>query len=241
MKKYILCAIAFFLSSFVFGQWNVGARAGLNFSTLSGSDYWGETDHGWIVGRIIGVVATYSLNDQLAIIGEINNITSGGSFKYDYLGEGRAMDSDEGQWKEIYNNIQIPVMVKYTVGDDIQFYGEIGPYFSYTFSGKYKDKIEAVNYDDKGKIKFVKDYPDDPAENTWYLEKEYFRQCDVGLNIGVGAQRELWKGSISVDFRFGLGFLDFNKFPDDDKPNDYKPYKNRNIALSIAYILPVGE
>jgi hypothetical protein len=242
MKKFTLVAIALFFSSLLFSQWHFGPRLGLNFSTLSGEGYWGETDHGWIVGRIIGGVATYNLDDHLSLVGEINHITSGGNFKYDYYEESRSMNSNEGQWKEIYSNVQVPIMVKYTIGEDIQFYGEIGPYYSFTFAGRYKDQIEAVNYEDKGKIKYVKEYPDDPQDNTWYLTKEYYRRCDLGMNFGVGAQRELGKGLISVDFRFGLGFLDFNKFPDDeDKPNDYKPYKNRNMALSVAYTFPVGD
>ncbi|HEY9115868.1 MAG TPA: porin family protein [Bacteroidales bacterium] len=242
MKRFTLLAVAFFLSSFLMAQWQFGPRLGMNFSTLSGEGYWGETDHGWIVGRIIGGVVTYSLDDHLSLVGEINHITSGGKFNYNYYDEeSRSLAANEGQWKEIYSNVQLPIMVKYTIGDNIQFYGEIGPYFNFSLAGRYKDQIEEIDWEEKGKIRFVNEYPDDPAEDTWYIDTEYYRRCDVGMNFGVGAQRELGKGFIALDLRFGLGFLDCNKFPDNDQPDDYKPYKNRNIALSVAYMFPCNK
>jgi|GEM_PF-2265228 len=243
MKKFTLLFLLVILFTFSHAQWQFGPRLGLNFSTMTGEGYWDNTSNGWITGRIIGGVATYSLDNHLALVGELNHITSGGKFKYNYYEEGgeRSLAADEGQWKELYSNVQIPIMVKYTFGDKIQFYGELGPYFNYTFCGRYKDQIDAINWEEKGKIKFVKDWPDDPADNTWYLEKDYYRRCDVGMNFGIGAQRELGNGFIALDFRFGLGFLDFNKWPDNDQPDGYKPYKNRNIALSVAYMFPVDK
>jgi hypothetical protein len=242
MKKFTLLFSLVILFSFSNAQWQFGPRIGLNFSTMTGEKGWNNTSNGWITGRIIGGVATYSLDDHLALVGEINHITSGGKFNYDYNNdEARSLNSDEGQWKEIYNNVQVPIMVKYTFGDKIQFYGELGPYFNFTFGGRYKDQIESINWEEKGKIKFVNEYPDTEEDNVWYLKKEYYRRFDVGMNFGVGAQRELGKGFIALDLRFGLGFLDFNKWPDNDQPDGYKPYKNRNIALSLAYMFPVGE
>lgn len=242
MKRFTLLTVAFFLSSFLMAQWQFGPRLGMNFSTVSGENGWGETDHGWIVGRIIGGVATYSLDEHLALVGEINHLTSGGKFNYNYSDEeDRSLAANDGQWKEIYSNVQIPIMVKYTFGEKIQFYGELGPYFNFSFAGKYKDQIEAIDWEEKGNIRFVKDYPDDPEDYTWYLQKEYYRRCDVGMNFGIGAQKELGKGFIALDLRFGLGFMDFNKFPDNDQPEGYKPYKNRNIALSVAYMFPVDK
>ena len=137
----------------------IWAQVGLNFSTMTGEKGWNNTSNGWITGRIIGGVATYSLNDNLALVGEINHITSGGKFNYDYSEDVRSLASDEGQWRELYNNVQVPIMVKYTFGDKIQFYGELGPYFNFTFAGRYKDQIESISWEEKGKIKFVKDYP----------------------------------------------------------------------------------
>jgi hypothetical protein len=239
MRKITLLFSLLFLFSFTYAQWEFGPRIGPNFSTVSGENAWNETDHGWITGRIIGGVAIYHLDDHLALVGEINHITTGGKFNYNY-DESRS-EGNNGQWREIYSNVQVPVMVKYTFGEKIQFYGEIGPYFSRAFCGRYKDKNESAGTEEKGKIKFVKEYPDDPDDDTWYLETDYFRRCDVGVNFGVGAQRELGKGFIALDLRFGLGFLDSNKWPDNDQPDGYNPYKNRNIALSVAYMWPVDK
>lgn len=242
MKKIALLSFVLFTSSFLFAQWQFGPRIGPNFSTLSGENFWDNTSNGWIAGRIVGGVAVYNLDEHLALVGEINHITSGGKFTYEVYEDGGRAISDygyEGKWWEIYSNVQIPVMFKYTFGDKIQFYGEVGPYFTYSFCERYKDQIDDLDWEEKGKIKFVKEWPDDPEDEVWYVETKYYRRYDVGVNFGIGAQRELGNGFIALDLRFGLGLLDFNKWEEnEEKPDGYKPYKKQEhcciSSLSVA-------
>jgi len=48
---------------------------------------------------------------------------------------------------------------------------------------------------------------------------------------------------VALDLRFGLGFLDRNKWDDRvfSKPDNYKPYANRTISLNLAYTRAVGK
>lgn len=242
MKKLFLSIISLLVVTSGFAQFSVGPRIGVNFSTVSGKDYWsGDFKHKWITGLVVGVVGEYPFSDMISLDAEILYITSGGKYIYK-LDEGeRAVGNDEGYWKETYGNLQIPILAKFNFGNDIQFYGNLGPYFSLILCGKYKEEIEAYNYSQKGKIKYKKE-PDNYNGDDWYFDPKYYHTYDIGLYIGGGAKKQLGPGVLSFDARFGLGFIDWNKFENkDDKPDDYKAYKNRNISVSFAYTIDFGS
>lgn len=239
MKKITILFACIIFASYSFGQWSVGPRLGVNFSTVSGENYWGETKHKWITGFVVGAVGEYALTDLISLDAELLYITSGAKYLYDVDEESRA--TVEGYWKESYGNLQIPILVKATIGDDIRFYGNAGPYFSLIIHGKYKDKVEDYNYERSGKIKF-KERPDNYDGDDWYLDPDEYNKYDIGIYIGAGAEKKLGPGVLVFDARFGLGFIDSNKFEDkNDKPDDYKAYKNRNISLTLAYMFGFGK
>jgi len=247
MKKITLLSVAIFMSSFLFAQWEVGPRIGVNFSTISGK--WSTNDdaqHKWITGIVAGGFANYTVNEMFSVNGELLFINSGGKTIYNVYEDARSLNATEGYTIEKYNNLEIPVLFRFNFGDEIQFYAEVGPYFAYNLGGKYTIEIEAYNYNQEGKIKFG-NAPDGYTGDDWYLTKEDYRRCDFGMYYGIGAQRKLGPGNISFDFRFGHGFIDtYNWSGVDDegneyeKPEGYKPYKNRNISLSFGYSIPLG-
>jgi hypothetical protein len=242
MKKSILILISLLIVTTGFAQFSVGPRIGVNFSTVSGKDFWGgDYKHKWITGLVVGAVGEYPFSDMISLDAEILYITSGAKYIYK-LDEGdRAVGQDEGYWKETYGNLQIPILAKFNFGDEIQFYGNLGPYFSLVLCGKYKDVVDVYNYEQKGKIKF-KDEPDNYEGDDWYLNSDNYHTYDIGMYIGAGAKKQLGPGVLSFDARFGLGFIDWNKFKNkDDKPNDYKAYHNRNISISFAYTIDFGD
>lgn len=237
MKKLIIFLITLFIMSSAFAQFSVGPRIGVNFSTVSGKDFWnGDYKHKWITGVVAGVVGEYAFTDMISLDAEILYITSGAKYIYK-IGDARAVGEDEGYWKETYGNLQIPILARFNFGNDIQFYGNLGPYFSLILCGKYKDVVEAYSYEQKGKIKFKKE-PDNYNGDDWYLDPKEYNKYDIGLYFGAGAKKQVGPGVLSFDARFGLGFIDYNKFENkDDKPDGYKGYKNRNISLSFAYTI----
>lgn len=242
MKKILLISIIMFSIITVFAQspWWFGGHLGVNFNTVTGQ-YNNDDDikHTFITTPTFGAIAMYSVNDMISVITEINIAKSGATYKYDYNDETRNFsEAVDVKYKECYTILQIPVLAKFTFGEDWQYFGYGGFYWSYILGGKYKAESENGNFD--GKIKFG-DYPDNYNGDDMYLDKDYNRRTDIGLNIGGGVQKELGPGVIAADLRFGFGFLDSNKWPDDDKPDDYKAYRNFVIGLNISYLINLGR
>ena len=60
--------------------------------------------------------------------------------------------------------------------------------------------------------------------------------------FGGGVQKQLGPGKLAFDLRFGLGLIDTHQFPEGQtKPNGYKPYKNRNISMTFAYMFEMNK
>ena len=140
MKKLLSVLIVFLFVIPVFAQWQVGPRLGMNFSTCSGkySEYDTEKS-GWIPGIVVGAVAERPFNDMISGVGEILFITSGAKYTYTYEGEEESR-AEECGYVERYGKIQIPLLAKFTFGEEFQYYGASGPYFGFAICGKTKDK-----------------------------------------------------------------------------------------------------
>jgi hypothetical protein len=192
----------------------------MNLSTCSGkySEY-DEEKSGWIPGLVVGAVAEREFTDMISGVGEIIFITSGAKYTYTY--EGEEMRSEECGYIERYGKIQIPLLAKFTCGEEFQYYGSAGPCMELTICGKYIDK----DSDTKEKI------PSDA-----------YKTFGFGLYFGGGVQKQLGPGTLAFDLRFGLGLTDSYKFPDgQEKPDGYKPYKNRNISMTFAYMFDLEK
>lgn len=242
MKKSTFTLI-FLLIAFVFyGQkpdnpWWVGGRLGVAFNTVSGkySDN-DDNQHKWITTPVFGVVGMYTFTDMIAVTAELNMAKSGALYISQWQDEGG--EEVEGQYRERYTTLQIPITARFTFGDEWRYFGYAGFYWSKILCGKYVDKIPDWDYEESGKIKFG-DEPDNYDGNDWYLDKDYNRRMDVGIVLGVGVQRELGPGILAFDFRFSQGVCDSYKWPDNDKPDGYKPYLNRAITLALMYIIMI--
>jgi len=242
MKKLLFLSTFLFLASTVFSQspWWVGGRLGIGFTTVSGqyvnSD---NAKHCWITSPLFGATGIYTFSDIFSLQAELNMAKSGMLIKSNFdIGPYRATEYDYS-FRERFTTIQIPILAKFTFGKTWQFFAYGGFYWSYILGGKYVLKSDYFK-DQSGKIKYG-DPPDNNDGDDMYLRKDYNRRMDVGFIAGGGIQRQLGPGVLFLDLRFGLGFLDYNKFPDNDKPDEYKPFKNRALNLSMGYIFNLGK
>lgn len=244
MKKLVLFFLALFLASSGFGQWAVGPRLGVNFSTVSGK--WSKDDdskNGWIAGLTFGAIGQYEYTDMISFSGELIFITMGEKTTYDYSEDGKRSTQSEYNFSvsDRCHYILLPLLVRFSFGSNFRFFGFIGPTFSYHIGGHYKFK----NGDDvtKGRYRYNEDKVKD---DDIYLDPEQNRRFDLGMNIGGGVGKKIGPGTLEADLRFGMGFLDRNKFDSkedkqDAKDNGYKGYKNIGICLNFSYMYPLGK
>ena len=237
MKKFFTLSVFLLLALFSFGQYSAGVRLGMNLSTITGK-YSQDDDskRGWVGGLVFGVVDNYEFTDMISLDAELLFSTMGGTFKYTYdEGDGERVqlaDEMEDKSTERFHYLQMPVMAKFTFGTEFKFYGIVGPYFGYALGGHYKD--DQWGNESKGKIKFKKGTN---TSDVHYLDPDYNRRFDLGLNLGGGVSKEIGPGNLEAELRFGMGFLDHYKYDNkDDKPEGYKAFKNICIGITVAYL-----
>ncbi|NOX84456.1 MAG: PorT family protein [Chlorobi bacterium] len=243
MKKLLILFMAVLLFSPGFGQFSVGPRVGVNFATLTGK-YSKDDDSksGWITGLTFGAVGNYEFSDMISLNAELLFVTQGDKTKFN---EGDAKKSSQAQYDytfwERYHYLQLPLLAKFSFGSDFLFYGILGPYFGYKIGGHYKAK--GGDNTIKGRVRFKENKVKD---NDWYDDPDYSRRFDLGMYIGGGVGKEIGPGRLEADLRFGMGFLDTNKFENkDDKQNakddGYKSFRNMNISLTLAYMFDLSK
>lgn len=237
MKKPSIFLIALLICSVTFGQWSVGPRLGVNFSTLTGT--WNSDDDSksrWIGGLAAGIVGSYSFSEKYAVSSELLYIPMGEKTIYSN-GESRSVNEQNYSTRERYNCMQWLIVGKVLFGNgSLSFFAFLGPYLTYKFSGRWKD--ESGN---KGDIKWREDPGRKSSGDILYIDPKYNRRFDMGMYIGGGAGKELGPGKLNLNLRFGFGFLDLNKFDSKEdkqnaKDNGYKPYRSLNISLTLAYM-----
>ncbi len=241
MRKFTLLFVTLVFTFSSFGQWSVGPRLGVNFSTLTGK--WNSNDDSksrWITGPVVGAVGNYSFTDMFSLNAELLYITMGEKTIYTYSEESRALNSQTYWEKEKYHCFQLPILFRADFLTNSLFFAFFGPYFTYKLGGKWKDSDG-----NSGKIK-IQEHESRDDGNTWYLDPDYNRRFDFGIYLGAGAGKKLGPGRLEVDLRYGIGLLDLNKFDDKDdkqnaKDNGYKAYRSMNISLSVAYMFPLGK
>jgi hypothetical protein len=161
-------------------------------------------------------------------VGEVIFLTSGAKYTSSYEEEARSLNST---LIERYGKIQIPLLAKISFVTLVHFYAIAGPYLGFALYGNYIDKGTAATRS-----------VENISSNKEKIPSDAYKAIDFGLYLGGGVQKQLGPGTLAFDLRFGLGLIDTYKFPDgQEKPDGYKPYKNRNISLTFAYMFDLDK
>ena len=143
MKKlFLFTALALFCLTYSSAQVNFGAKAGVNFSDITGPDVDSFT------GRTafhVGVVAEIMVSDMFAVQPELLYSAQGSDYEEDFEGE---TFSGEAQ----IDYLNIPMMAKYYVGEG-GFSVEPGPQVGILMSAKFKE--EGFEEDIKDDLKSI--------------------------------------------------------------------------------------
>jgi hypothetical protein len=240
MKKILLLFLLMLAVPTIRAQFSLGARASFNMAGQSGSmGLWDDSNYRWIYCFNPGIVASYRFSDLFSLQLETNYANTGSKADITITDETGNLLLD-ATMKSLFRSIQIPLLARFSFGNDLRYFGEAGPYFDLIVEGKYKLKYQDEVV--KGTIK-IKEKPDnDTGDNdVIYLDPDMRRKTDLGLYFGAGIEKKAGPGDLVFDVRFGLGFLDIYTIDETDKPQDYKPFRNRMLNVSLAYLFNLGK
>ena len=179
MKKIILL---FALALFTFtanAQVNFGAKAGLNFASMTGDGANG------LDGRTslhFGVTAEIEISDSFSLQPELTYSGQGYSTDYESLDDDG--DPYTGEVVGKVNYLNLPVMAKFYVAESFSL--EFGPQIGFLMSAEAKDT--------------------DPVYGTETMDiKDALKSTDFSLNFGAGYKLE---SGLNFGLRYNLGITD---------------------------------
>ncbi|WP_038028661.1 porin family protein [Thermonema rossianum] len=118
------------------------------------------------------------------------------------------------------NYLEIPVMARAHFGG---FYVGAGPYLGIALGGKAK--IDDGSASIEADLNIGTDEAEDDVKPT-----------DFGMYFGLGYGFEVGSGKLVLDARYGLGLSNIQPGGDSDNFS-----KNRNIAITVGYAIPLGQ
>jgi len=247
MKIFSLLVIVL-LTTPNYGQVSIAPTMGLTYSSrtgwYNGNEASPEQNNKFILGFTGGVAVNIELSKMISLQTEFLWIQKGmitASMYPFFIDFGQNFKG--GDLKIIYNFLEIPLLIKFSFGNDIKYFVETGPYVSYAINGKYK--YEPYSYFDgtesSGKINF-EEFTFENIQDGRPHDPKYFNQLDVGIYIGGGIGKKVGPGTLLIDLRYGFGFIDYYKIENFRYvPEGYRPFYNRNFNLTFAYFISLGK
>ncbi|MBI9039206.1 MAG: PorT family protein [Bacteroidales bacterium] len=202
-------------SSLIFGQTNkfeVGLEMGPSLKSLYGND---ALANDVSIGFLGGLTFQYNFSKLVSIRTNISFERKGLTTK------SIAIDVNGNVIGEIkfhsnFDYLSVPLLCRFTIGKEINFFANAGPYLSYLI--KQQDKSNAIG-----------EYPETKIDNT-----HNFKRLDFGLTYGLGMIfpiRE--KLLLSAEIRNNIGLSNISSLP---LVNDGSIKTNSIIILiGIAY------
>ena len=230
MKVKKLFILFFFLSGVILSQEknSLGINSGITYSDFRGNNFFDDYEKGF--DFLIGISFDFKLKDRLFIstdlnyerkstnkLYELNNLvgSSGGTIIIygTPFGE-NPPDKPEYKFRTRFEYITIPVLIKYFISENKDFYINGGPYFGYLLNTKNIDNGKESDLD------FNKD----------------FNKIDLGFTIGFGYNLELNETNhISFELRNNLGLTKINS--DDNSFFDSTKTNSLNLILGWNFYL----
>ena len=192
------------------GQITLGARGGLNLSSLRGDDV---EDLDGKTGFHFGAFADFSLSDVFSIQPEI------------LLSQKGAEESEQGVTASInLSYAEIPVLAKIKIPSS----GKVGGHVVAGPAIAFETKCE-VEVEGDGASAAV----DCDADE---LEGDFDRKTlDLGLLFGGGMSVDVGGVVLSLETRYNLGILDLN----DDPSPDVSAVRNGNLMFTVGVGIPL--
>ncbi|MGO1752571.1 MAG: porin family protein [Psychroflexus sp.] len=222
MKKLLLFTVFTVLSftTAVAQQINFGAKAGVNFATLTGD----VDDASTKVGLHVGGVAEYMINEKLSLQAELLYSMQGAKNEYtetNSFNDYSEIYSEEATYK--LNYINLPVMAKYFFTDNFSVIA--GPQISFLTSAKADfDEVYTITTGGSTTVE---------TESISDLDiKDALKSIDFGLNLGLGYKLD---NGLNFEARYNLGLMNIDDSPT-EAGDPETSIKNGVIQVSLGFM-----
>lgn len=120
-----------------------------------------------------------------------------------------------------YSYIQVPLLLKLKFGPEaVKINATVGPHLGFGI-GDIKSEFEVLGTQN---------------EDTSSWEEEGLSKFDFGLTGGLGISIGAGPGYLGLDARYQLGLANLI-----DEPSNDGQITNRNLQLSLSYLVPFGR
>ncbi len=225
MKKKISLVMSMFFLGITMNvsaqELSYGVKAGLNVSTITDNEDWGENVPLARVGVSLGFMAEYKLSDAMAISTDFIFSMQGNRWKY--TDSDIFMDSGysyENTYKDVQSlwYLNIPILFNYYITDKLAIKAGLQPGFC--LSAKYK---------------YSEGFSDSDGENYYYSGsdnmKSYIKTIDFSIPIGISYEVT---DNIIIDARYSIGVANIYK---SQYYGDAYTMRNNVFALTVGYKL----
>lgn len=145
--------------------------------------------------------------------------------------------------------LEIPLLAKanYNIGK-LQLHVIAGPSVAFALGGNYNYTIHehGLEFSESGTIYF-KNQPSGYNGNNQYYTKSAYNRVDLGLQLGGGIGYKVGPGTLILDARYGIGFINFERKQTNNTNNgiNYFYYNNtsqfRALAITLGYAIPINK
>lgn len=222
MKKLILTLVAGACLAPAMAQISIAPEVGVNLANASVStNFFGSNDidtkmkPGLKAGALLDIPVVGGLFVQPGAFFSMKGYKASSSVTV--LGI-----TTEVEGSTALNYLEVPVNLgyRYAIGNAGSIFVTAGPYLGYAFSGKMKSKT-TVNGSTSGEAEDDVEFGSEDTE---------MKPLDFGLNFSAGYQLPM---GLYFRAQYGLGLSELSN-------TSLASYKNRVLAFSVGYAIPLG-
>ena len=238
MKKISFLFLLILLCLSVFGQVSIGPKAGVNISKNRNDKYGGKsTDNRSVIGYNFGLVVHYWFSDNFVFQPEISYIQRGNQ-NIRTIFDDSTSNYTERKFTEKYNLLEVPLLIKYITGDKIKLNAIVGPAFSINTGGRYKLEMQTIDEYHSGKIRFGQK-PENYTGDNLYMNPDYVTRFYYGFYVGLGLSKQVGRGKLMADARFGLN--SYTSFKDGSQSEGYIQLFNKSFQILFFYVFDLNS
>jgi len=218
--KVFITLLSLFLGFGAMAQFTYGPKLGLNLANQSGD----VEDNKMLIGFNIGAVGNYSIAEMFSVQAEILYDKKGAKYEWEDL------DGNTQSAPISLGYINIPIMGVASFGDDIKFFGELGPTIGILTSAKYdgESEFEMMVYDPQN--------PFAPPTTEKVKYKDWYKSTDMGLVIGAGVGIPVSNMVCKVDLRYNFSLGTIHE-PEEGSNEEAQKINNSVISVNATLML----